>query len=104
MTSSIKSRFIFDSPGRYFNKEGEIIDNWWSNYTSQGFDTRAQCMVNQYNKYPVDGGTQGQTHVSHVWRLFQLAELVKHMRFFLARNFYGAHQSFKIEENLSSGV
>ena len=66
MTFSIKSRFIFDSPGRYFNKEGEIIDNWWSNYTSQGFDTRAQCMVDQYNKYPVDGGTQGQTHVSHV--------------------------------------
>lgn len=66
MTFSIKSRFIFDSPGRYFNKEGEIIDNWWSNHTSQGFNTRAQCMVDQYNKYPVDGGNQGQTHVSHV--------------------------------------
>lgn len=23
-------------------------------------------MVDQYNKYPVDGGNQGQTHVSHV--------------------------------------
>ena len=66
MTFSIKSRFIFDSPGRYFNKEGDIIDNWWSNYTSQGFNTRAQCMVDQYNKYPVDGGDQGLTHVSHV--------------------------------------
>ena len=23
-------------------------------------------MVDQYNKYPVDGGNQGQTHVSHM--------------------------------------
>ncbi|KAM7448959.1 hypothetical protein ABFA07_002968 [Porites harrisoni] len=53
----------FDASGRHFNKEGEIIDNWWSNYTSQGFNTRAQCMVDQYNKYPVDGGNQGQTHI-----------------------------------------
>lgn len=53
----------FDARGRYFNKDGEIIDDWWSNYTSQGFEQRAQCMVDQYNKYPVDGGVQGQIYI-----------------------------------------
>lgn len=53
----------FDASGRNFNKDGEISANWWSNYTSQAFEQRTQCMVDQYNKYPVDGGFQGQIHV-----------------------------------------
>ena len=43
------------SAGRYFNKDGEIIDNWWSDFTSKGFEERAKCMVDQYSKYKVDG-------------------------------------------------
>lgn len=49
-----------------FNKDGEIIDNLWTNYTTQGFEKRAQCMVEQYSNYSVNGGELGQIDVSHV--------------------------------------
>lgn len=53
------------SPGRYFNKDGEIIDDWWSKNTSQGFEERSKCIVDQYSKYSVDGGEDGKIYVSH---------------------------------------
>jgi len=53
----------FDSTGRTFNKDGEIIDNWWSKSTSEAFEKRSNCIVNQYDKYPVDGGIDGKTHI-----------------------------------------
>ncbi|KAJ7393921.1 hypothetical protein OS493_003590 [Desmophyllum pertusum] len=53
----------FDANGRYFNKDGEIIDDWWSKNTSQGFEERSKCIVDQYNKYPVNGGDEGQIHI-----------------------------------------
>lgn len=49
-----------------FNKDGELIDNLWTNYTTQGFEKRAQCMEEQYSKYSVNGGELGQIEVSHM--------------------------------------
>jgi len=57
--------YYFFSPGRNFNKDGEIIDDLWSKSTSEAFVNRSNCMVNQYSKYAVDGGDNGQTHVRH---------------------------------------
>ena len=57
---------LFRSSGRKFNKDGEITDNWWTNFTTKGFEKRAQCMVDQYNNYSVDGGERGQIQVNHV--------------------------------------
>jgi len=53
----------FDANGRVFNKDGELIDNLWTNYTTQGFEKRAQCMEEQYSKYSVDGGELGQIEI-----------------------------------------
>lgn len=53
----------FDANGRMFNKDGEIIDNLWTNYTTQGFEKRAQCMVEQYSNYSVNGGELGQIDI-----------------------------------------
>jgi len=44
----------FDSVGRLFNKYGEISKPWWSNFTLNGFRNRSQCLVGQYNKYPLE--------------------------------------------------
>lgn len=55
---------LFISLGRYFNKDGEIIDDWWSNKTSQGFEERSKCIVDQYSNYSVDGGEEGKIYVS----------------------------------------
>ena len=40
--------------GRKFNKYGEISKPWWSSYTLDGFQNRSECLVDQYNKYPLD--------------------------------------------------
>ena len=40
--------------GRLFNKYGEISKPWWSSFTLTGFQNRSQCLVDQYNKYPLD--------------------------------------------------
>ncbi|KAL9985458.1 hypothetical protein ACROYT_G007869 [Oculina patagonica] len=53
----------FDANGRYFNKDGEIIDDWWSKNTSQGFEERSKCIVDQYSKYSVDGGEDGKIYM-----------------------------------------
>ena len=39
---------------------GEISDPWWSNFTVAGFHNRSQCLVEQYNKYPVGEDNNGQ--------------------------------------------
>ncbi|XP_068742755.1 membrane metallo-endopeptidase-like 1 isoform X2 [Montipora capricornis] len=54
----------FDATGRKFNKDGEITENWWTNFTTKGFEKRAQCMVDQYNKYSVDGGERGPIQIN----------------------------------------
>jgi predicted metalloendopeptidase len=42
----------FDDEGRQFDAKGNLTD-WWSPDVSKEFDKRAQCVVEQYNDYPV---------------------------------------------------
>lgn len=42
--------------GRKFNENGEVVEDWWSSSSSQGFKERSKCIVEQYNKYSVDVG------------------------------------------------
>jgi putative endopeptidase len=45
----------FDDQGRKFDGEGNLRD-WWTAEDAKNFDTRAQCVVNEYDKFsPVDG-------------------------------------------------
>ena len=45
---------LFNLIGRLFNRYGEISKPWWSNFTLTGFQNRSKCLVDQYNKYPLD--------------------------------------------------
>lgn len=31
------------------------LDNWWEPNTTEAFETRASCFVDQYNQYQVNG-------------------------------------------------
>ena len=42
----------FDDQGRQFDAEGNLKD-WWTKEDNQNFNTRAQCLVNQYAQYVV---------------------------------------------------
>lgn len=42
----------FDDEGRQFDADGNLKD-WWSRSDGEEFDRRAQCVVDQYAKYPV---------------------------------------------------
>jgi predicted metalloendopeptidase len=44
----------FDSNGRLFDGDGNQRD-WWTNETSDQFDTRAQCLRDQYSGFEVLG-------------------------------------------------
>ncbi|XP_054439972.1 membrane metallo-endopeptidase-like 1 [Pteronotus mesoamericanus] len=43
----------FDDNGRNFDKDGNMLD-WWSNFSSQRFQERSECMVYQYGNYSWD--------------------------------------------------
>ncbi|KAL1918106.1 uncharacterized protein VTP21DRAFT_3372 [Calcarisporiella thermophila] len=44
----------FDSNGRFYDANG-ILNNWWTNASTQNFNIRAQCFVNQNSKVSVKG-------------------------------------------------
>jgi putative endopeptidase len=45
----------FDDQGRKFDGEGNLRD-WWTGEDTKNFETRAECVVNEYDKFsPVDG-------------------------------------------------
>jgi putative endopeptidase len=45
----------FDDQGRKFDGEGNLRD-WWTSEDTKHFETRAECVVNEYDKFsPVDG-------------------------------------------------
>ena len=38
----------FDSAGRLYNQKGKL-EQWWTNKTSEGFNERQKCIVDQYS-------------------------------------------------------
>lgn len=44
----------FDDQGREYDKFGNL-HQWWNNKTIERFKERANCFVNQYNKYEING-------------------------------------------------
>lgn len=44
----------FDDQGREYNAQGNL-HQWWNNKTIERFKERANCFVNQYNKYEING-------------------------------------------------
>ncbi|KAF9154486.1 hypothetical protein BG015_000773 [Linnemannia schmuckeri] len=50
----------FDNNGRHYDSIGRRA-NWWTNATSQAFEEKAQCFVNQYGNFTIKG-PQGEDH------------------------------------------
>ena len=45
----------FDDEGRHFDAQGNLRD-WWTPADAKAFEQRAQCFVDEYSKFTVDGG------------------------------------------------
>lgn len=53
----------FDSTGRHYDEVGNYTD-WWDSRTVQAFEERAQCFVDQYSNFTVDGPGGKVLHVN----------------------------------------
>ncbi|XP_057314854.1 endothelin-converting enzyme homolog [Hydractinia symbiolongicarpus] len=43
----------FDNTGRKFDKNGDIVTEWWSSQSLKKFNDKARCIEKQYSKYKV---------------------------------------------------
>lgn len=43
------------SPGRKFDKNGDIVKEWWSKSSVMEFNKKSECIEEQYSKYMVQG-------------------------------------------------
>lgn len=53
----------FDSTGRHYDQNGNYTD-WWTNNTVNTFQERAECFVDQYHNYTVEGPDGKPLHVN----------------------------------------
>lgn len=44
----------FDPYGRMYGANGNL-SQWWTNFTSQEFDKRAECFISEYSNFTVEG-------------------------------------------------
>jgi endothelin-converting enzyme len=53
----------FDSTGRHYDINGNLTD-WWPQKTVEEFETRAQCFVDQYSAFSIEGPNGERVHVN----------------------------------------
>lgn len=53
----------FDSTGRHYDQNGNYTD-WWTKSTVEGFKKRAECFVDQYSNFTVEGADGKPLHVN----------------------------------------
>ncbi|KAF3386548.1 Endothelin-converting enzyme 1 [Penicillium rolfsii] len=53
----------FDSTGRHYDETGNYT-NWWDDDTVKAFEERAQCFVDQYSAFTVEGPGDKVLHVN----------------------------------------
>lgn len=53
----------FDNSGRHFDENGNYTD-WWTNSTVAEFEKRAECFVDEYSKFTVEGNNGEPLHVN----------------------------------------
>ncbi|OAX38899.1 zincin [Rhizopogon vinicolor AM-OR11-026] len=63
MVAAHELTHAFDSSGRLYNQQGKL-EEWWSRQTSDAYQIRQDCIVEQYNSYTVDDGKGGLIHVN----------------------------------------
>ncbi|TMW65715.1 hypothetical protein Poli38472_008357 [Pythium oligandrum] len=63
----------FDDQGRYYDGKGNLLD-WWDDETDKAFRSRTQCLVEQYNKFPVVSAIDETTMLGNVNGNYTLGE------------------------------
>ncbi|KAI0878787.1 peptidase family M13 [Hypoxylon argillaceum] len=53
----------FDNSGRHYDENGNYTD-WWTDRTVEEFDKRADCFVDQYNNFTIEGNNDKPLHVN----------------------------------------
>lgn len=53
----------FDSTGRHYDQNGNYTD-WWTKHTVEGFKERAECFVDQYHNFTIEGNNGELLHVN----------------------------------------
>jgi endothelin-converting enzyme len=53
----------FDSTGRHYDQNGNYTD-WWTNKTVEAFTQRAECFVEQYSNFTIEGPDGKPLHVN----------------------------------------
>lgn len=53
----------FDNSGRHYDEHGRFTD-WWTNHTVEEFTKRADCFVNQYSNFTIEGSNGQPLHVN----------------------------------------
>ncbi|KAI1471624.1 endothelin-converting enzyme 1 [Daldinia caldariorum] len=53
----------FDNSGRHYDEHGNFTD-WWTDHTVREFETRADCFVEQYANFTVEGSNGESLHVN----------------------------------------
>ncbi|KAF8835433.1 zincin [Paxillus ammoniavirescens] len=63
MVAAHELTHAFDSAGRLYNQQGKL-EEWWTRQTSDAYQIRQDCIVEQYSAYTVDDGRGGVVHVN----------------------------------------
>ncbi|KAG6371391.1 Metalloprotease [Boletus reticuloceps] len=63
MVAAHELTHAFDSAGRLYNQQGKL-EEWWTRETSDAYQIRQDCIVEQYSAYTVDNGKGGVIHVN----------------------------------------
>jgi len=63
MVAAHELTHAFDSAGRLYNQRGKL-EEWWTRETSDAYQIRQDCIVEQYSAYTVDDGRGGVLHVN----------------------------------------
>ncbi|KAK6085991.1 endothelin-converting enzyme [Seiridium cupressi] len=53
----------FDNSGRHYDEHGQYTD-WWTNHTVEEFTKRADCFVEQYSNFTIEGNNGQRLHVN----------------------------------------
>ncbi|KAK3825806.1 MAG: hypothetical protein J3Q66DRAFT_277932, partial [Benniella sp.] len=82
----------FDNKGHLFDSEGRMV-NWWTDATTEAFNTKARCFVEQYGNFSVKGSDGKAYYVKGQLTLGEniadnggLKQSFEGMRFFFCRH------------------
>ncbi|KAG9318324.1 Metalloprotease [Chiua virens] len=63
MVAAHELTHAFDSAGRLYNEQGKL-EEWWTRQTSDAYQIRQDCIVEQYSEYTIDDGRGGLVHIN----------------------------------------